>query len=264
MKPMINALLFIFSIYILICIILYFLQDKLIFFPPEPINNVYNAFSKNEINATLNNEQIHGWNIINPSVKNKTILYFGGNAQDVVYLNEEAKEFNVHQCIAFNYPGYGKSSGTPSQKSLYENALAAYDFAIKEYQLNPQDIIVVGRSLGSSVATYVAANREIAGLILITPFDSIADIAAAQYKIFPVKYVLKHPFPTKNYIAQVKVPTLMLAAHEDEIIADARLENLKRYSNENHKLIKYTNVGHNTIQEDENYYLEINKFIESL
>ncbi|MCW9046504.1 MAG: alpha/beta hydrolase [Gammaproteobacteria bacterium] len=219
---------------------------------------------KNEIEFSINNEVLHGWKIDLNKASNKTILYFGGNAEDVVYLNHEAKEFNVRQSITFNYPGYGKSSGKPSQLSLYNNALVVYDLVVKKYQLSADDIIVIGRSLGSSVATYLAANREVSGLILITPFDSIENMASKQYKFFPVKFLLKHPFSTVDYISSVKNPVLMIAAYEDEIIADINLQNLREVAGKQNRFIQYPYVGHNTIQMHESYYKEINNFIEGL
>jgi len=261
---MTNFLLFLAIIYLFSCTALYVLQDKLIFFPPQPVDDVYQSVKKNEIQFNVNNEILHGWKVDLNATGTKTILYFGGNAEDVVYLNHEAKEFNVRQSISFNHPGYGKSSGKPSQKNLYDNALLIYDLILKEYQLTSKDIIVVGRSLGSSVATYLAAHRKVAGLILITPFDSIENIASKQYKFFPVKYLLKHPFSTVEYISRVQIPILMLAAYEDEIIADENLQNLRNKAGEKNRLVQYPDVGHNTIQTHNNYYNEINEFIGKL
>jgi len=251
-------------IYFLICAALYFFQEKFIFFPPQAQENAYHLVKKNEIVFTSIDEKTAGWNINNNAGANKTVIYFGGNAEDVIYFNEEAKQYKVKQSIAFNHPGYGKSTGTPSQKSLYKNALDSYDWALKEYNLQPQNIIVVGRSLGSSVATYLAVNRKIAGLILITPFDSIKNIAKKHYKYFPVSILIKHPFPTAYYISQVSVPVLMLAAEKDEIISEDNLKNLMKHVKNNANLIVYKNVSHNTIQNHINYYVEINLFINSL
>ncbi len=261
---MINIIIIVITIYLVIFIALYFFQDKLIFFPPSPQADLYASVSKNAISFDSAGEKHHGWNIKVNEEKNITVIYFGGNAQDVVQLNFEAKKFNIHQLIAVNHPGYGESTGVPSQKSLYESALQVYDWAIKEYQLKPQNIIIMGRSLGSSVATYLAAKRESKGLILITPFDSVENIAANQYKYFPVKLLMRHAFPTIEYINQVEVPTLMLAAEKDEMIASENLKNLMQATNENQKLVEYSHVGHNTIQESDSYYQDINKFIDSL
>ena len=264
MKLMADLLLFITVLYVLSCSALYFFQDKLIFFPPLPVDDVYKSVEQNEISYSLNNRKVAGWKINSSAKSDKTILYFGGNAEDVVYMNFEAHEFNVRQVLAFNHPGYGKSSGKASQESLYSNALDVYDKLIKDNHLETQNIVIVGRSLGSSVASFLAANRNNAGLILITPFDSIKNIASSQYKFFPVKYLIRHPFPTVDYIDQIKSPVLMLAAESDEIIATENLNNLKYKAGENNKLVVFPGVGHNTIQTHQQYYMEINNFINTL
>lgn len=263
MKMMTNTFIVLAAFYLAICAILYLMQERLLFFPPSPVEEIYAAVKTNEISFANTDEKIHGWKIsVNPQAT-KTILYFGGNAEDVVYFNFEAEKFNAHQAIAVNHPGYGRSSGIPSQQGLYKNSLEVYDYVVNRYRLNPENIIIIGRSLGSSVATYLASQRKSAGLILITPFDSIKNIAANQYKMFPVKLMLKHGFPTIDYIAKVKVPILMMAAEQDEIIADTNLENLNKATGNNSRVIRYPGVGHNTIQSHHEYYGEINRFIES-
>jgi len=261
---MTDILIFLGTLYLLLCTALYFLQEKLIFFPPLPVDDVYQSVSHNEVRFMIDNEQLHGWRVEGDSAKKKTILYFGGNAEDVVYLNFEAKEFDVRQCITFNHPGYGKSTGKPAQQSLYNNALEIYDLVLREYAVKAEDIIVVGRSLGSSVATYLAANRKVSGLVLITPFDSIKSIASNKYKFFPINYLLKHPFPTVEYIDKVSASVLMLSAVNDEIIADEHLQNLQLVAGVSKRIIRYADVGHNTIQTHHGYYSEINEFITSL
>jgi uncharacterized protein len=264
MKRMSETVLVLIIAYSFICIGIYVYQDKLIFFPPAPDVDVYQMVHQNEIELLINKKKLHGWKInVDPTAK-KTLLYFGGNSEDVVGLNFEAKEFSIKQCITFNYSGYGQSKGIPTQESLYSNALEIYDTVSKKYNLKSENIVIFGRSLGSSVATYLAANRESAGVILITPFDSIENIAANHYKFLPVKFILKHRFPTIDYINKIKVPILMLAAEKDEIIADINLQNLDKNTGKNTRLIRYANVGHNTIQTHKDYYAEINEFIGSL
>ena len=264
MKTMTNTVLILAAFYLAICAILYLMQERLIFFPPSPVEEIYAAVKTNEISFINTDDKIRGWKIsVNPQAT-KTLLYFGGNAEDVVYFNFEAEKFNAHQAIAINHPGYGKSSGTPSQQGLYQNSLDVYDHVINKYGLHPDDIIIMGRSLGSSVATYLASKRKSAGLILITPFDSVKNIAANQYKMFPVKLMLKHGFPTVDYISKVNTPVLIVAAEQDEMIADINLENLSLASGNNSRVIRYSGVGHNTIQSHREYYAEINRFIKSI
>ncbi len=264
MKMIVSIILTLVSLYFVSCLVLYFFQEKLIFFPQAPINEVYQQASQNEISVILNNQQIRGWKIEVDDDSDKTLLYFGGNAEDVVYLNFEAKKFNVRQCITFNYAGYGSSEGQPSEKILYENALKLYDNSLNKYNLKPENIIIVGRSLGSSVATYLAANRKAAGLILITPFDSIKKLSQNRFKIFPINLILKHTFSTIEYIEQVKEKILLLSALNDETIPIENLQNLKNVIASKATIIGYNDVSHNTIQAHNNYYSDINEFISML
>ncbi len=264
MKMIVSIILTLASLYFFSCLALYFFQEKLIFFPQTPINEVYQQVSQNEISVTLNNQQIRGWKIDVDNDSDKILFYFGGNAEDVVYLNFEAKKFNVGQCITFNYAGYGASEGLPSEKILYEHALKLYDSSLIKYNLKPENIIIVGRSLGSSVATYLAAHREAAGLILITPFDSMKKLSQNKFKIFPINIILKHSFSTIEYIEQVKAKILLLSAMNDEIIPIGNLQNLKNVIASKATIIGYNDVSHNTIQVHNNYYSDINEFISML
>jgi len=264
MKRMASVLFILIVLYLLSSIALYFYQEKLIFFPPSPINDVYQSVSKNEIELLINHQKIRGWKIKGDSNQHKIILYFGGNAEDVVYFNFEAEKINAREYITFNYAGYGDSEGQPSQHIFYENAVNIYDAMISQYKINPDNIIIVGRSLGSSVATYLASQRKVSGLILITPFDSIEKMAANRFKVFPIKLIIKHPFPTIKYITQVTAPILMLSAVQDEIIPAENLKNLKQKIGKKSSYVDYKNIGHNTIQQHSNYYSDINKFIGSV
>jgi len=254
------------GIYCLMCALLYVFQDKLIFFPPQPVADIYSLMKQNEISyvSQYKNYRINGWEIDINEKADKTVIYFGGNAEDVVYFNIEAEKLNVRQVFVFNHPGYGKSEGQPSEKSLYQSALDAYDFLIEQKKINPQKVVVIGRSMGSSVAAYLAANRDVSGVVLITPFDSISHIAAARFKYFPVKVILNHSFHTAEHIRKIDKPTLILAAEQDEMIAEAHLKNLIEASSSNSKIVKFPELGHNTIQTHADYYNELNRFINRL
>lgn len=264
MRTVIHYVMVVGVIYLLMCALLYIFQDKFIFFPPRPDADLYKELKKNEISLVSQGKNIVGWKISRDPQATKTVIYFGGNAEEAAYFNFEADELKIRQAIAFNHPGYGKSEGRPSQQSLYQNALDVYDFTVKEYQLEPSDIVVIGRSLGSSAAAYLAANREIAGLVLITPFDSIENIAAQRFKYFPIRLILKHSFYTIDSIRKIDKKILLLAAQTDEMINSTHFKNLSQASGENSRTVLYPGVGHNTIQTHAEYYNELNQFIDTL
>ena len=261
---MLNIMFFIVAVFLLLCLFLYIQQDKLIFIPRPIDRDVYNSFKENEIEIGSSGQKLHGWRIPLKNQHNKVIIYFGGNAEDVVFMNYEAQRFNAQELYAVNYPGYGKSEGSPSQISLYENALSIYDYITKYNGVKSENIIIIGRSLGSSVASYLAAQRDAAALILITPFDSMQNVASNHYRFFPVSILLKHKFPTIDYIVKVQYPILILAAEKDEVIAQKNLHNLHASVEEDAHLIQYKGHGHNNIQSHGRYYSDINNFIDSL
>lgn len=261
---MLNLVVVIIGIFIVFSGYLYLQQERLIFMAPPVDQGTYKAFERSRIEIKREEKKLSGWRVEVDATSNKTLLYFGGNAEDVVYMNYEAERFHIKQLYTFNYPGYGESTGKSSQHALYESALLIYDRLVEQYGIDPDQLIVVGRSLGSSVATYVAAHRKAAGLILITPFDSIENVAANHYSLFPVSWLLNHRFPTIQYIGDVKSQLLFMVAEQDEIIAEENLQRLVEASHQKNNTIHYENVGHNSIQSHPDYYRDINEFIESI
>lgn len=261
---MLNLIVYFLSVFLLVTLFLYLMQDRMIFMPPGIDKSAYARFSKNELRLNTSVSDVHGWQVVSEKNNKKSILYFGGNAEDAVYMNYEAGRFNVRKTVSFNYPGYGESSSNPTQKTLYQSALEIYDGLLEKKIIEADKVVIMGRSLGSSVAAYIAAHRPVAGLIMITPFDSMENVAVNHYKIFPVRLLLKHQFPTIDYIAQFKGPLLVVAAANDEIIASENLLNLQSAMQSGAQVIRYEGVGHNTIQSHEKYYEDINSFIDSI
>lgn len=149
------------------------------------------------------------------------VLYFGGNADDATRFVLHVSGITSYDVISFNYRGYVKSSGEPSEKALFEDALKIYDTYAKG-----KKVIVVGRSLGSGVASFVASQRSVAGLVLITPYDSIASMAKKKYPIFPIDILLKHKFESHHYIPLVRAKIAVIEVENDKVIPRFHLEKL--------------------------------------
>ncbi|MGL5631249.1 MAG: alpha/beta hydrolase [Azovibrio sp.] len=145
----------------------------------------------------------------------KALIYFGGNAEDVSYrLPGFAKRFPDHAIYLMNYRGYGHSSGNPSEEALHADAQALFDKVHTEHP----NITVVGRSLGSGVAVHLASVRPVERLVLITPYDSIENVAAAMFPYLPVRWFIQDKFQSWRYAASVTAPTEILVAEHDEVI----------------------------------------------
>jgi uncharacterized protein len=148
----------------------------------------------------------------------QALLYFGGNAEDVSYnVAEFAAQFPQHDLYLPHYRGYGGSTGKPSEASLYADALALYAFLHERHGAQLQ-LTVVGRSLGSGVAVYLASQRSVKRLVLITPYDSIANVAAGHYPFMPIQWLIKHRFDAAMFAPAIKTPTLILQAEQDFVI----------------------------------------------
>ena len=145
----------------------------------------------------------------------RAILYFGGNAEDVSRtVPELAAAFPGHAIYAPHYRGYGGSGGRPTERSLHADAAAVFD----DVRSRHPDVDVLGRSLGSAVATRRAATKPVRRLVLVTPFDSILALAGRLFPFLPVRLLLADRFETVQDAPQVPVPTLVITAGRDEVV----------------------------------------------
>jgi uncharacterized protein len=153
----------------------------------------------------------------------RAIIYFGGNGEDAsIAVPIFAANFPDQAIYALHYRGYGGSSGTPSEAALFEDALMLFDQARRQH---PR-IGVIGRSLGSGVAVYVASRRPVEKLVLVTPYDSVEEVAVHYFPYVPVRWILRDKFESWKYAPSVNAPTLILAAERDEAIPRANTERL--------------------------------------
>jgi len=265
MKTLTNILISFVFIYISVCFFLYFMQDNFIFYPPKPDQQWYKKIKPYEFFIETDSETLQGWKKSNTNINhNSSIIYFGGNAEEVSHNIIDADSFSARHLFFINMPGFGNSTGTPSEHSFFSNALQAYDYIIKTYQLDADNFFIMGRSLGSTVATYVASKRKSKGLILITPFDSIENIARDHYKWYPINIILKHKFKTELYIDSVSSPILAIATDSDGVIPASNLNRLYAPRKEKINLLKINHANHNNINSSEKYFSYINGFILSL
>lgn len=262
MKALSFFLTFIVIIYLTMCALLYFFQEKYIFFPPQPNKSWYEKIKQYEYYITTDFETLQGWKITNPDItKNSTIIYFGGNAEDVSYNVFDAGLFSARNLFFINMPGFGNSTGHPSEINFYKNSLQIYDHIKSNRDIDSENIFIMGRSLGASVASYIASKRNPKGLILITPFDSIENVARHYYKLFPVRFFLKHKFDVEKHINFINSPILVIASDNDGVIPINNLKNLYNPHKEKIKLIKINHASHNNIHTTEQYFSSINEFL---
>lgn len=207
------------SVYLGVCVLLFLLQRSLIYFP-QPRTT--------DSGATTLTLPVEGAEVLVTVRANDgpgALLYFGGNADDVSSsLPDLIAAFPDHALYLLHYRGYGGSSGTPTEAALFSDAIALFDRVRVEHE----HVVAVGRSLGSGVAVHLASARPVARLVLVTPYGSLQDIAARQFPVFPVRWLLRDKYESWKHAQNVSAPTLLIAAEHDEIIPRASTESLYR------------------------------------
>ncbi len=174
-----------------------------------------------------------------------TLLGFGGNAW-----NAEAMALYLHglfpgrNIVTFHYRGYAPSTGRPSAAALLSDSLLIFDH-LRQADAH-QRIIAVGFSIGSGVAAYLARHRPAAGLILVTPFDSLKDLARDHYWWAPVSLLLRHRMPTIDFVREAYVATAFITAERDTIVP-ARRSTPLRTAIPNLVFERAIDAGHNDL-----------------
>ncbi|MFL6659182.1 MAG: alpha/beta hydrolase [Massilia sp.] len=231
--------------YTLACIGLYLMQRSLIFYPqPRRFGTADNLIKLQVDGATLNVTA-------RPMAGEQAVIYFGGNAEDVSgSVGTLAAAFPEHAVYLIHYRGYGGSSGNPSEEALFADALAVYD----QLHARHAKITIVGRSLGSGVAVHLASLRPVVRLVLVTPYDSIAGLAAQQFPAFPIRFLLSDKFESWRDAPQVAAPTTLVIASDDVVIPRASSELLlTRFKPGVAHAVVIPGAGHNTIADQPSY-----------
>jgi pimeloyl-ACP methyl ester carboxylesterase len=204
-------------LYLALCAALFVFQRALIYYP-QP-----RAVDAPETLLTLPVDDAQLLVSVRPHAGPKALIYFGGNAEDVSRsLPEFDRAFPEHALYLLHYRGYGGSTGSPSEEALARDAMALFD---KVYADHPQ-IAVVGRSLGSGIAVRLASSRPAVKLLLITPYNSLEELAERQFRWLPVRWLLKDKYESWRYAAHITVPTRLIAAEHDEVIPGASTRRL--------------------------------------
>lgn len=224
------------------------LARKLIFYPAPPSHLLYAKLRSRELTVVTNNIQLHGWHIENPAWPSQSsLLYFGGNAEDVVHSLGFLASLPVHHVFAFNYRGYGLSKGRPSETALFSDADTLHQYLQTRFALLADRMHVVGRSLGSAVATHLASMSSLRSVTLITPLQSIEAIGGELLPWLPVSRLLADKFDLMEKARQIKTPLLAIIAGQDEVIPNAHSQALFEAWKGPKQLQLITMADHNTV-----------------
>jgi len=162
--------------------------------------------------------------IYEPAHPRQTIIYFGGKEQDSVGLVQKlSAQYPLDRWIACNYRGYGKSEGRPTERTVLADSLLLYDRIRKQYE----DISLLGFSLGSSVASYVASKKDPKQVILVAPFDSVHSLIQTKAPFVPELFI-RYKFPTIEFLPCISCPVYIYNSSDDEIVAPYHVRQLRR------------------------------------
>jgi uncharacterized protein len=243
----------------------YLLQEKLLFYP-QPLGKPLNVPNVEEVKITTpDGVLLHGWLVKGRHpLPAPLVIYFGGNAEEVSWLASVADQFGGWSLLLVNYRGYGGSEGKPGERELFADALTIYDWAIARPDVLPARVIAMGRSLGTGVAVHLAANRAARGVILVTPYDSIKEIAKRHYPYLPVGVLIRHPFDSISRAGKIGAPLLCLAAGEDLVIPPKHARRLYDAWGGPKTWREIAGAGHDSISGEPEYWDAIGAFLKDL
>lgn len=194
------------------------------------------------------------------------VLYQGNTQSSAQTLAENVKLHSqlMGNLVLTDFPGYGKSEGIPTEQSLKKMALSAFDQLMAREDMQNQHIVILGYSLGTGIANYVASQREVDGLILIAPYQNGYDLFNRFVDIFhgPVKALLPFKMRSDQFAETVEVTPLIMAATDDEMISYESSKQLSLHFPKGSKFLTYEGLGHVGFWQDENVWKEIYSYME--
>ena len=203
----------------------YFFQARLIYFPnigiglrsavPSDIGLDY----EDVVFETTDGLRLHGWHVPADQARG-IVLFFHGNAGNISHRLDSIEIFHRLGFSVFiiDYRGYGKSEGKTDEQGTYRDAEAAWRHLIEKRGIDPGMIVIFGRSLGASIAAWLASRTNPAALIIESAFTSAPDLGRYHYWFLPVRALARIHYDTRSYVEQVSAPTLVVHSVDDEIV----------------------------------------------
>lgn len=250
-------------------IIFMILEEQFIYFPQKYPKGVYDlARSVPHLKdcwiKTEDSVKIHGWFAGAENAK-ATLIIAHGNGGNISYghILMRALQRRGYNVLMYDYRGYGRSEGSPTENGLYRDGRAAYDYALALPGVHPSRVILWGTSLGGAVALDVATQRPIAGLILESTFTSAKDVAKMLYPFLPVQFFLHTKFNSIDKIRTMTIPILIMHGSHDTILPLGLGRRLYQAANEPKEFYEIAGADHNDtffVGGDE-YYQRVDEFV---
>jgi fermentation-respiration switch protein FrsA (DUF1100 family) len=258
------ALLLLYAVLLVAC------EDKIIYHPYKYPDGIWNPSSFNVIVEDVffqaeDGTKLHGWYIPSANAK-ATLLWFHGNAGNLTHRLDNIQRLQplALNIFIFDYRGYGKSEGKPSEAGIYQDSQAAYDILIQEKNVIPsENLFLFGRSLGGICAVQVASGNAAAGLILESVFTSARDMAGKVFPVIPIGWAIRSKFSAIEKVPDLKLPKLFLHGTEDEIVPYKLGRKLYSAAAEPKQFYDIEGAGHNDSVQvgGREYFAALDRFI---
>lgn len=246
--------------------------DQFFVFHPEPwVERDWGRASRLPLEdvwfSSEDGTRLFGWYVAarRPSA---VLLWCHGNAGNIIHRLENLialYEIGV-SVFLFDYRGYGRSEGIPSESGLYQDAHAAYRYLTDVRQVDPARLVIFGRSLGAAVAGQLASDQKIAGLILESAFPSVAAMAKEQFNGLPAHWLLSSRFSLIEHLPSIRVPILMIHGDQDTIVPFSLGEQVFRAAPNPKSFYIVKGADHNNLPNvgGAPYFAKLKQFIESV
>lgn len=236
------------ALYLVICLFVWLMQERLLYFPGPPPGGTpadYGlAFREVELVAE-DGTRLHAWYLEPPGGGRAAVLVCHGNAGTIGGRLELARTFLDMELgvLLFDYRGFGASEGRPNEAGTYLDAEAAYAWLVGEAGREPRELLAYGESLGGGVAIELAGRRALAGLILEGTFTSVPDVGAEVYPWLPVRLLSRNRYDNRAKIGALGIPILLVHSRDDQLIPFRHAEELQAAAGEGVELLA-TEGGH--------------------
>lgn len=259
MRDWFSLLIPVVAVFAAVPLLAYVGQERLLFFPQPLSDERANALLRAAPDVAsvgftaADGTPLHAWLLpARGDGAAPLVLYFGGNAEDVTGMLAEVRhrpEPWARQLawLFVDYRGYGRSLGKPGERELVADAIAAHDVATARADVDRGRVYAFGRSLGSGVAVQLAAQRPLAGLALVTSFDSAVAVGKRHYPFLPVGLLLRHRFDSIAIAPKLTVPALFVAAEHDDVVPPAHARRLHDAWGGRRIWRQLPGVGHNDL-----------------
>ncbi|WP_439574341.1 alpha/beta hydrolase [Phreatobacter sp.] len=243
-----SLLLFVVVFYALLCLVAWAAQRRLLYFPDPQVVAPAAVGLEAEV---LSRQAADGVTLtmwwVPPQGDRPVVVYFHGNGGNLAYRAAVFRDLTAagHGLLALSYRGYGGSGGSPSEAGLILDARAAYEAARE--RAPAAGIVAYGESLGTGVAVRLAAERSVSGLILEAPFTAVEDRASELFWYLPVRMLLADRCRSRDHIAAVRAPLLVLHGDADTVIPVGHGRALFQLANEPKTFAHFPGAGHNDL-----------------